>query len=475
MNIESIKLLFRKQGRKEKGKAAGRKGLAVKKPDIWERFYPQAEKIVDFTDRLRTAESKEKELQQFQELYITADSTERGRAERVKQIAIAMVFLLVTVILAAVVELKGLATGITIRDNCIQRHADTQELTLNWVTEEENGSISVSLSPQRIPLTERDALFEEAEAYIRSCIQGGNESLLAIRGDVFFPETVPGTEMTVVCRPGSYRWLNADGSRTMHELPKEGTSELLYITMRYYEEERELVLELLLFPEGSERELFQKQVKDELLVRAADNTGTSLVLPEEIGGVPVEWSVKREHNGVTLLFLGLVAAVCIPVAGKRKQEEALRKREQELIADYPELVSKYLLLLNAGLSPRSVWERLVADYRKSGRQRFVYDEMLLTLREMENGIPEVRAYERFGKRCKLLPYMRFSGVLVQNLQKGAKGALHLLEQEAMTAFAERKEAAKRKGEEAGTKLLLPMFGLLGIVLVIVMIPAFWKL
>jgi len=64
---------------------------------------------------------------------------------------------------------------------------------------------------------------------------------------------------------------------------------------------------------------------------------------------------------------------------------------------------------------------------------------------------------------------------VQNLQKGAKGALQLLEQEAMTAFAERKEAAKRKGEEAGTKLLLPMFGLLGIVLVIVMVPAFWKL
>ena len=117
----------------------------------------------------------------------------------------------------------------------------------------------------------------------------------------------------------------------------------------------------------------------------------------------------------------------------------------------------------------------MADYRKSGRQRFAYDEMLLTLREMENGIPEVRAYERFGKRCKLLPYMRFSGVLVQNLQKGAKGALHLLEQEAITAFAERKEAAKKKGEEAGTKLLLPMFGLLGIVLVIVMFPAFWKL
>ena len=35
----------------------------------------------------------------------------------------------------------------------------------------------------------------------------------------------------------------------------------------------------------------------------------------------------------------------------------------------------------------------------------------------------------------------------------------------------RKEMAKRKGEEAGTKLLLPMVVLLGVVMVIVMLPA----
>ena len=181
------------------------------------------------------------------------------------------------------------------------------------------------------------------------------------------------------------------------------------------------------------------------------------------------------NQGITILFLGFVVAVCIPLSEKKKQEERIRKREQELMEDYPELVSKYLLLLNAGLSSRSVWERITDDYKKSRRKRYVYEEMLLSMREMENGIPELRCYERFGKRCRLLPYMRFSSALVQNQQKGAKGALHLLEQEAIAAFAERKDAAKRKGEEAGTKLLLPMFGLLGIVLVIVMFPAFWKL
>ena len=35
----------------------------------------------------------------------------------------------------------------------------------------------------------------------------------------------------------------------------------------------------------------------------------------------------------------------------------------------------------------------------------------------------------------------------------------------------RKELAKREGEEAGKKLLLPMVVLLGVVIVIVMLPA----
>ncbi len=51
----------------------------------------------------------------------------------------------------------------------------------------------------------------------------------------------------------------------------------------------------------------------------------------------------------------------------------------------------------------------------------------------------------------------------------------ILRREAMQAFEERKALAKIQGEEAGTKLLLPMFLMLAIVLVMVIIPAFLSL
>lgn len=438
-------------------------------------IYSLAEKCLGYIDRLRSPESREKERQRFRELYLGADYLEQGKKERIKRFGVLIVVLLSAVMLALLAELKSISSHVPIQDNRIYRQEGSPELELDWEAGEEKGSIRVVLKSQRIPTEERDVLFQEAESYIRSSIQGNNENLRSLRGDLVFPDIVPGTEITVVCQPGSYHWLNADGSRTRHALPEEGAEEKLTVTMQYYEEERQFVLDLLLLPEDKEEDLFRKKLETELLFRVADNTGEYVRLPTEMEGVSVEWSVQRENKGVVVLFLGIAVAALIPISERKRQEEQLRKREQEMLEDYPELVSKYLLLLNAGLSSRSVWERITSDYMRKRRKRYVYEEMLLTMREMENGIVEAKAYERFGKRCRLLPYMRFSGVLVQNLQKGARGGLDLLEQEAITAFAERKEAAKRKGEEAGTKLLLPMFGLLGIVLVIIMFPAFYSL
>ena len=91
---------------------------------------------------------------------------------------------------------------------------------------------------------------------------------------------------------------------------------------------------------------------------------------------------------------------------------------------------------------------------------------------MQSGITEAEAYERFGKRCGISVYMKFGALLAQNLKKGTKGMTDLLRNESDQAFENRKSRAKRLGEEAGTKLLAPMFGMLAIVLVIVIVPAF---
>ena len=124
---------------------------------------------------------------------------------------------------------------------------------------------------------------------------------------------------------------------------------------------------------------------------------------------------------------------------------------------------------------RTAWFKIAGDYReKSVRNgiRAAYEEMVHTMYEIKRGRSERESYENFGIRCGLTCYRKFASVLSQNLKKGSKGLAKLLEAEAREAFEDRKSIAKKAGEEAGTKLLVPMFLMLAVVMAIMVIPAF---
>ena len=97
--------------------------------------------------------------------------------------------------------------------------------------------------------------------------------------------------------------------------------------------------------------------------------------------------------------------------------------------------------------------------------------MIITNHEILDGESERLAYQKFGERVDLGEYQRLIRMLLQNLQTGSRGLCKLLEQESENALEERKALAWKLGEEAGTKMLLPLMMMLGIVIAIIMIPA----
>ena len=121
------------------------------------------------------------------------------------------------------------------------------------------------------------------------------------------------------------------------------------------------------------------------------------------------------------------------------------------------------------------WEKIVVDYRvrqKSGsKKRYAYEFMSEGLNMLKSGKPQIYVYEEFGMKCGIKEYMKFSSLIVQNIKKGTKELALLLTLEAKDAFEERKNMAKKYGEEAGTKLLLPMIIMLIVVMAIIMVPA----
>ncbi len=201
-----------------------------------------------------------------------------------------------------------------------------------------------------------------------------------------------------------------------------------------------------------------------------------ILLPETVSGSRVEYLNPEKKKDYSAFFLSLVILPAMPFLWKRQRKQKLQLREEQLALDYPELINKVLLLLSAGLTIRGCFERICGEYKsrleQGGSRRYVYEEISVSCQEIKNGVSEGEVIGAFGRRCGQLPYLKFASVVNQNIRKGSEGLTAILELEAVEAFEKRKETVKRMGETAGTKLLLPMMLMLGVVMAIILVPAF---
>jgi len=213
-------------------------------------------------------------------------------------------------------------------------------------------------------------------------------------------------------------------------------------------------------------------VLEDLVVREPEHV--EVMLPPEFEGQLLTYGAPETSQNLALIFLGAVAAGCLLLKERSDLETEKKLREGRLMEDYPDLVSEFMILTGAGYSIKGAWRKMAMDYGKSKNIGIhpLYEEMQVTLNQMETGMPEMRAYAEFGKRCQLRCYVKFASLLESGVSTGGKHMRKLLESEVEEAFKLRTDLAKRKGEELSSKLLLPMFGMLSVVMVIVVAPAF---
>lgn len=209
---------------------------------------------------------------------------------------------------------------------------------------------------------------------------------------------------------------------------------------------------------------------------SGSRTSEYVTLPSEIGGQELRWRYKKGCGGLLFLIATPLIAILVYYGRDRDLHKQVEDREEQMRFDYPEIVSALALLIGAGMTVPNAWNKIVSDYgfrkEETGKSRYAYEEMLLAVHEMESGVAQTKAYERFGRRCRIPDYNKLSTMLAQNIRKGAANLPALLKAEAADAFEERKHMARKLGEKAGTKLLVPMMMLLGMIMVVIMIPAF---
>ena len=354
----------------------------------------------------------------------------------------------------------------------------TRELHVQAGETEED--VEIRISGRTYTEEEMDQAFERAKTDLQEYILNGNKSPDEVRTALSLITEVPDTGIRVSWEMDRYDVIDLQGNIIAEELTEEGTVVQLKAILTYEGRQQVCEFGVRVLPQilGEEEELI-RSIREEAGKADGENRSEKyMILPDRAGGRELKWTKGPEPRAFGLLVLGIGGACMLIVSDRQKEKEKEKQNIRQMQIDYPQIINKFNLYIRAGMTVRKAWFRIVQDHQmrngdKSGRK--AYDEMAAAMYQIRGGLPEGECYESFGRRCGEPAYRRFGMLLSQNLRKGSSGLAELLEREASEAFEDRKKLAKKLGEEAGTKLMIPLFMMLVIVLIIVTVPAFFSI
>lgn len=397
-----------------------------------------------------------------------------------KKLSVILLVLLGCSFLGLIMGLQQSGSRMLEHYGCLQRNATgegEQEITVEVSANgQETETIKLEVPERLYTAQELEEKWKEGKAYIAEHFLGENRDRQQIVTNLYFMQKIPDSALSVSWRSENEELISETGKVYNYDMKESRTCKVVAV-LSYEEKREELEFLLSVCPVRDITGEDWKQLLVENLeaVTEEKTEKEQLQLPRTLFGRKLKYTEPKEQKEPVFLGMGLLVAIGLWIGFSQDLKKQVKKHDEQMCHDYPELVNKFTLLLSAGMTIKGAWKKIVEEYEKKKeegeKKRFAYEEWCFTWNEMENGVTEAVALEKFGQRIGLMPYLKFSTLLVQNGRKGAKGLVPLLEYEAMDAFENRKQQTKRLAEEAGTKLLVPMMIMLLLVMVIIMVPA----
>lgn len=358
-----------------------------------------------------------------------------------------------------------------------------EELLLSAGQLLEDYPYSINVQPQKLTKKEAKEFLKQAEAEIDATFYMEGESADHVTLDVQPKKSYQNGMVQADWYFDNYEVINEEGILNEEQLnedtldKKEGVLLCATVMLSCEEYEEEYQFYFRVYPRIlSGKEALLRQIASQIRSEQENKGKEYLDLPQECEGVALTWKRPKEYMGIKLAALAVLGGGLIAAHKREKQKEEAKQRKEQLELDYPEIVGKLTVLLGAGMSVKQAWNKISAQYcdKMQEKQRNLhpgYEEMVKTNREICDGQSEKAAYQKFAERTEIPMYRRFVRLLLQNLSKGSAGLYSLLEQETENAYIQRRNFAKKRGEEAGTKMLFPMILMLAVVMAIVLVPA----
>lgn len=141
----------------------------------------------------------------------------------------------------------------------------------------------------------------------------------------------------------------------------------------------------------------------------------------------------------------------------------IKKRKASIMKDYIIFCTDIAIMTGAGLEITKAWER--ASERESATD--FYKEARHVLLKTVTGTQFAEALKDFSSNLALSEIHTFVTIVNQEIKSGSGGMAFKLGECAKRSWKTREDIARKKGEEAASKLVFPLaMGLMGILLIL---------
>lgn len=318
---------------------------------------------------------------------------------------------------------------------------------------------------------------EEAEVYFEKAIAEIEEDFSNREDEIPLQETYAEGVVEADWSFEPFGIIDTEGNIRYEKVGEEGEMIQAKVTLSCGAYEKIYAFPFGVLPkEVTEEEALLQSVEKSLQEQMTEEGSSLVQLPSQLEDKAVYWSETKEYITPQILLLELLTLVLLWVVSKRKRIEDEQKRIAAMEREYPDIVNQLSLLLGAGMTTRQAWKRMAMQYaskRKAGMvaEKQVYEAVLRMSRRFSEGESERAVYQQFSQEIPAGCYRKLMRILLGSLEKGTAGICNSLEEESRLAYELRITQAKKRGEEASTKMLVPLMLMLMIVMGIVMLPA----
>lgn len=176
------------------------------------------------------------------------------------------------------------------------------------------------------------------------------------------------------------------------------------------------------------------------------------------------------EDKLLLLVAGLPLTVLFPFLQVKALDKQIEQRKRSIIIELPEFLSKLTLLVNAGDTVQGALGKCIVS-RQGAELTPLYKELTVLHNELKNNQSLAKSLEELSKRCAMAEVSQFTTTVLLNYRRGGEDFVLALRELTRVLWERRKALAKTLGEEASSKLVIPMVMTFMIVMIIVAAPA----